>query len=42
MPVAKSYQTYATIGEPYERNKKMYITVESPKGPKEVRWYTDI
>lgn len=42
MPVAKSYQSLATFGEPFEENKKMYITVITSRGAhKKVRWYTD-
>lgn len=42
MPVAKSYQELATFGEPFEENKKMYITVITSRGAhKKVRWYTD-
>lgn len=41
MAVAKSYATYPIIGEPFEENKRMYVNVQAPKGPKKVRWYTD-
>ena len=42
MAVAKSYQEWATYGEPFEENKKMYVVVVTPKGAhKKVRWYTD-
>ena len=40
--VAKSYQTYKQIGEPYQKNNRMYVQIEGAKGIiKEVRWYTD-
>lgn len=39
--VAKTYQTLRKASEPYEKNKKMYIDVETKKGTiKSVRWYT--
>lgn len=42
MPVAKSYQSLNLLGEPYIKNKRMYILVETKSGKeKEVRWYTD-
>lgn len=40
--VAKSYQGWATYGEPFEENKRMYIVVITDRGAhKKVRWYTD-
>ena len=40
--VAKSYQGWATYGEPFEENKKMYIIVVTPKGVhKKVRFYSE-
>lgn len=43
MPVAKSYQKYQILGEPYQKNGKSYIVVEKENGAhKEVRWYTDV
>lgn len=42
MAVAKSYQDWATYGEPFEENKRMYIVVITPRGAhKKVRWYSD-
>ena len=42
MPVAKTYQTWALVCEPYEKNKRMYVRARSPKGAeKEVRWYSE-
>lgn len=42
MPVAKSYACLNKIGEPYNKNGKMYILVETKSGSqKEVRWYSD-
>lgn len=42
MAVAKSYQDLPICGEPYEKNKRMYVVVECKNGHrKEVRWYTD-
>lgn len=39
--VAKTYQTLKKASEPYEKNKKMYIDMETKKGAiKSVRWYT--
>lgn len=41
--VAKSYQNWEQITEPYEINQKMYIKVRKPSGgePKQVRAYTE-
>lgn len=40
--VAKTYQSLSTIGEPYEKNGKMYIVVTMKNGNnKEVRWYSE-
>ena len=42
MPVAKTYQSWNIIDEPYIKNGRRYIVVERPNGSrKEVRWYTD-
>lgn len=41
MAVAKTYESYAFIGEPFEENGRMYVNVQAPKGPKKVRWYTE-
>ena len=38
MPVAKSYQSIGTVGEPFVSNKKQYISL---KNGKIVRWYSD-
>ena len=41
--VAKSYQKYKTIGEPFKENGRMYILVElKNKVPKQVRWYSEV
>ena len=39
--VAKTYQAYEIIDEPFEANKKMYVQVRNPKNKniKTVRWY---
>lgn len=39
--VAKSYQSCAQIGNPYSKNNRMYIQVQTANGMREVRWYTD-
>lgn len=41
MPVAKSYQNYKIINEPYKKNGRNYVQVETNNGVKEVRWYSD-
>lgn len=41
MPVAKSYQNYPIQGEPFEENKRLYVYVNTNKGLKKVRWYSD-
>ena len=47
MAVAKSYQNYRVLGEPYtkpnEKSKNKYIKVQKDADSpiKEVRWYTD-
>jgi hypothetical protein len=38
MPVAKSYQKFKIIGEPYRANGRMYVKLENDR---QVRWYTD-
>ena len=41
MPVAKSYQGLKILTEPFERNKRMYVTIQMKSGKeKEVRWYS--
>lgn len=41
--VAKSFQSFEMLGEPYEKNKKMYVKVKNPKTStvREVRWYDE-
>ena len=41
--VAKSFQSFEMVGEPYESNGKMYINTCNPKTGKTrvARWYTD-
>lgn len=39
--VAKTYEKMALIGDPFQENGKMYVNVQSPKGVKKVRWYSD-
>lgn len=42
MPVAKSYQSYKIISEPFQKNNKWYVRACSPRGvEKEVRWYSE-
>lgn len=41
MAVAKSYQSYKITCDPYTKNGRKYVTVETSHGLKEVRWYTD-
>lgn len=41
MPVAKSYQKYSTIGEPYSDKNRMYIKIDYKGEEKVVRWYSD-
>lgn len=41
MPVAKTYQQYPTIGQPYTKNKRQYILIQKGTTLKEVRFYTD-
>jgi hypothetical protein len=42
MPVAKSFQKYTLIGEPYKKNGRQYIVIRYADGhDREVRWYTD-
>lgn len=43
MPVAPSYQSYKQIGEPYQKNGKMYIQLQHPntKKMREARFYTE-
>ena len=38
--VAKTYQSWKKLSEPFMENKRLYIMVERPKGgEKKVRWY---
>lgn len=39
--VAKSYQNYPLIGEPYLVNGRMYVKVNTGKTVRQVRWYTE-
>lgn len=41
--VAKSFQTFEQIGDPFEANGKKYVVVKNPKTGNErtVRWYTE-
>lgn len=39
--VAKSYQSCTQIDQPYNKNGRMYIKVQTAKSVREVRWYTD-
>lgn len=39
--VAKSYQKFELVGDPYEVSGRMYIKVATPKGDKQVRWYSE-
>lgn len=41
MPVAKTYQSYETLGEPFQENKRWYVNITTTKGIKKVRWYSD-
>lgn len=41
MAVAKSYEKYPFVGDPFQEKGKMYVTIHTPKGDKKVRWYTD-
>ena len=41
MPVAKTYERMEVQGEPFCENKRMYVYVLAPKGPKKVRWYSE-
>ena len=43
MPVAKSFQTFEQLCEPYSTSGKMYIQVKNPKTGtiRTVRWYTE-
>ena len=38
MPVAKSYQKFSIVGEPFVTNGRKYVTLSNGKT---VRWYTD-
>ena len=39
--VAKSYQNYPLVGEPYLVNGRMYVKVNTGKTVRQVRWYTE-
>lgn len=41
--VAKSFQNYAVLGDPYTKSGKMYVDVENPKTKtvRSVRWYSE-
>ena len=41
--VAKSFQNFIMLSDPFQKNGKMYINVRNPKSGNErtVRWYTD-
>ena len=39
--VAKSYQQYPTVGEPFTRNGRTYVTIDMNGFHKSVRWYTE-
>ena len=41
MPVAKTYESFPQCGEPFKESGRMYVLVETPKGEKKVRWYSD-
>jgi len=42
MPVAKSYQKYEIIGNPFKENGRMYVRLSLGNGAtKTVRWYTE-
>ncbi len=41
MPVAKTYQSFEQVGEPFSENGRFYVLVKAPKGEKKVRWYSD-
>ena len=41
MAVAKSYQNYKFLSEPFSVQSKMYITIDYKGTPKQVRWYSD-
>lgn len=39
--VAKSYQNYPLVNEPYSVNGRMYVKVNTGKTVRQVRWYTE-
>ena len=41
MPVARTYEKYEQLDEPFVESGKMYVHVKGPHGSKKVRWYTD-
>lgn len=41
MPVARSYEKYDQLDEPFMENGRAYVHVKGPSGSKKVRWYTD-
>lgn len=41
MPVAKSYANMKIVGDPYIVSGRQYVQVDTGKGLRQVRWYTD-
>ena len=41
MAVAKSYESYNIIGEPFIENSKPYVLIDFKGKEKKVRWYSD-
>ena len=41
MPVARTYEKFPIDGEPFRENGRLYVNVQTNKGLKKVRWYTD-
>lgn len=41
MPVAKTYERFPIDGDIFIENKRAYVNVQTSKGLKKVRWYTD-
>ena len=41
MAVARTYEKYPIKGDPFLKDGKRYVKVETPKGDKDVRWYSD-
>ena len=43
MPTAKKYMHCDILGEPFVKNNRKYVTIETPFGDrKNVRWYSDV